>query len=82
MDVRQAPNRSPSKPENASLTLAHEFLSILHSLIKEGALRTNIPKLSVFSGEMVKGEASFEQWSYKLKTIRKTSSESALREGI
>ena len=82
MDVRQVPNRSVSKPENASLTQAHELSSILHSLIKEGTLRTNIPKLSVFSGEMVKGEASFEQWSYELQTLRKTYSESALREGI
>ena len=56
--------------------------SILHSLIKEGALRTNIPKLSVFSGERLKGEASFEQWSYELQSLRKTYSESALREGI
>ena len=56
MDARQVPNRSPSKPENASLTQAHEVSSILHSLIKEGNLRTNIPKLSVFSWEMVKGE--------------------------
>ena len=56
--------------------------SILHSLIKEGALRTNIPKLSIFSGEKVKGEASFEQWSYELQSLRKTYSESALREGI
>ena len=56
--------------------------SILHSLIKEGALRTNIPKLSIFSGERVKGEASFEQWSYELQSLRKTYSESALREGI
>ena len=55
---------------------------ILHSLIKEGALRTNIPKLSVFSGERLKGEASFEQWSYELQSLRKTYSESALREGI
>ena len=82
MDARQVPIRSPSKPENATLTQAHEVSSILHSLIKEGALRTNIPKLSVFSGEMVKGEASFEQWSYELQTLRKTYSESALREGI
>ena len=56
--------------------------SILHSLIKEGALRTNIPKLSVFSGERLKGEASFEQWSYELQCLIKTYSESALREGI
>ena len=82
MDARQVPNRSPSKPENASLSQGHEISSILNSLIKEGALRTNISKLSVFSGEMVKGEASFEQWSYELQTIRKTYSESALREGI
>ena len=31
---------------------------------------------------MVKGEASFEQWSYELQTLKKTYSESALREGI
>ena len=51
-------------------------------LIKEGALRTNIPKLSTFSGERVKGEASFEQWSYELQSLKRTYSESALREGI
>ena len=51
----------------------------MHSLIKEGALRTNIAKCSVFSGERLKGEASFEQWSYELQSLRKTYSESALR---
>ena len=56
--------------------------SILHTLLKYGALRTNIPKLSVFSGERAKGEVSFEQWSYELQTLRKTYSDSALREGI
>ena len=30
----------------------------------------------------MKGEASFEQWSYALSSLRKTYSESALREGI
>ena len=30
----------------------------------------------------MKGEASFEQWSYELQSLRKTYSESALREGI
>ena len=38
--------------------------------------------MSVFSVEMVKGEASFEQWSYELQTLRKSYSESSLREGI
>ena len=82
MDARHVPHRSPSKPDNASLSQAHEVSSILHSLIKEGALRTNIPKLSVFSGEIVRGEALFEQWSYELQTLRKTYSESALSKGI
>ena len=81
MDARHVPHRSPSKPD-ASGSQAHEVSSILHSLIKEGALRTNIPNLSVFSGEMMKGEASFVQWSYKLQNLRKTYSESALMEGI
>ena len=56
--------------------------SILHSLIKEGALRTNIPKLSIFSGERVKGKASFEQWSYELQSLKRTYNESVLKEGI
>ena len=30
----------------------------------------------------MKGEASFEQWSYELQSLRRTYSESALREGI
>ena len=47
-----------------------------------GALRTNIPKLSALSRERAKGEVSFEQWSYELQTLRKTYSDSALREGI
>ena len=81
MDDRYVSHKSPSKPD-ASGSWPHDVSSILHSLIKEGALRTNIPKLSVFSGEMLKGEASFEQWPYELQTLRKTYSESALREKI
>ena len=60
MEARQVPNRSPPKPEDTSLTQTHKVSSILHSLLKERALRTDIQKLSVFSWEMVKGEASFE----------------------
>ena len=52
------------------------------TLLKEGALRTNVPKLSAFSGEAGKGEVSFDQWSYELQTIRKSYSDLALREGI
>ena len=31
---------------------------------------------------MAKGEVSFEQWGYELQTLRKSYSDSALREGI
>ena len=81
MDARHVPRDIPSKPDGLGST-PQDVSSILHSLIKEGALRTNIPKLSIFSGERVKGEASFEQWSYELQSLRRTYSESALREGI
>ena len=37
---------------------SHEVSSILQTLLKDGALRTNIPKLSAFSGERAKGEVS------------------------
>ena len=60
MDARHMPLRSPSKP-HASGSQPHDVSSIIHSLIKEGTLRTNIPKLSVFSGKMLTGEASYEQ---------------------
>ena len=36
--------------------------------------------MSVFIWERLKDEASFEQWSYELQSLRKTYSESALRE--
>ena len=81
MDARHVPRDIPPRPDGSGPP-HQDVSSILHSLIKEGALRTNIPKLSIFSGERVKGEASFEQWSYELKSLRKTYSESALREGI
>ena len=68
--------------QDASISPTHEVSSILHTLLKDGALRPNIPKLPAFSKERAKGEVSFEQWSYELQTLRKTYSDSALREGI
>ena len=68
--------------QDASMGSAHDVSSVLQSLLKEGALRTNLPKLSAFSGEAAKGEVSFDQWSYKLQTLRKSYSDLALREGI
>ena len=37
---------------------------------------------SAFSGEIAKGEWSFEQWNYEVQTLCKSYSDSALREGI
>ena len=68
--------------QDASFSPVQEVSSILQTLLKDGALRTNIPMLSTFSGERAKGEFSFEQWSYELQSLRKTYSDSALREGI
>ena len=68
--------------QDTSFSPVHEVSSILQIFLKDGALRTNIPKLSTFSGERVKGEVSFEQWSYELQTLRKIYNDSALREGI
>ena len=68
--------------QDVSISHAHEVSSILHTLLKDGAPRTNIHKFSAFSGESAKGEVSFEQWSYELQTLRKTYSDSALKEGI
>ena len=49
--------------QDASLGPAKDVSSILQTLLKEGVLRTNIPKLSAFSGERARGDMSFEQWS-------------------
>ena len=53
MDARHVPRDIPPKPDGFGPT-PQDVSSILHSLIKEGALRTNIPKLSIFSEERVK----------------------------
>ena len=68
--------------QDASLGSAHDVSAVIQTLLKEGALRANIPKLSAFSGEIAKGEVCFEQWCYELQSLRKTYSDSALREGI
>ena len=59
IDDRHVTHKSPSIPD-ASGYQPHDVSSILPSLIKEGALRTSICKLSVFIGEMLKGETSFD----------------------
>ena len=46
MDARHVPRDSPSKPDGLG-SHHQDVSSILHSLIKEGALRTNIPMLSI-----------------------------------
>ena len=51
-------------------------------LNQRGGIKNQHSKLYIVSGERVKGEASFEQWSYELQSLRRTYSESALREGI
>ena len=59
MDATHVPRDIPYKPDGLG-SPPQDVSSILHSLIKEGASRTNIPKLSIFSGERVNGEVSFE----------------------
>ena len=68
--------------QDASVGSAHDVSSVLQTLLKEGALRTNVPKLSAFSGEVAKGEVSYDQWSYELQTLRKSFSDLTLRKGI
>ena len=68
--------------QDASLGSLHDVSAVLQTLLKEGALRTNVPKLSAFTGEAGKGEVSFDQWSYELQTLRKSYSDLALREGF
>ena len=41
--------------QDISVGPVHGVSSILQTLLKEGALRTDIPKLSAFSGERAKG---------------------------
>ena len=68
--------------QDASMGSVHDVSSVLQTLLKDGALRTNVPQLSAFSGEVAKGELSFDQWSYELQTLRTSYSDLALREGI
>ena len=77
-----SPQQEMRTTQDASMGSAHDVSSVLQSLLKEGALRTNVPKLSAFSGEEAKGKVSFDQWIFELQTLRKSYSDLALREGI
>ena len=80
--IMSAVQQEMKSRQDASVGSAHDVFSLLQTLLKEGALMTNIPKLSAFSGERAKGEVSHEQWSYECQTLRKSYSDSAMREGI
>ena len=54
IDARHVTQECSSKSDGLG-SHTQDISSILYSLIKEGALRTNIPKLLIFSGERVKG---------------------------
>ena len=62
MEERRKPLWSPSKQSDSSSVHPNEVPSVLHCLINQGDLRTNVPKLSSFGDGMAKGEVSFEQW--------------------
>ena len=68
--------------QDASMGSVHDVSLVLQTLLKEGALSTNVPKLSAFSGDTGKGDVSFDQWSYELQTLRKSYSDLALRKGF
>ena len=68
--------------QDVSTGSVHDVSSVLQTLLKEGAMRTNVPKLSAFSGEAAKGEVSFDHWSYELQALRKSYSDLALSEGM
>ena len=46
--------------QDASMGSVHDVSSVLQTLLKEGALRNNVPKLSAFSGAAGQGEVSFD----------------------
>ena len=50
MDARHVPKDISPRPDGSGPT-PQDVSSILHSLIKKGALRTNIPKLSILVGK-------------------------------
>ena len=53
--------------QDAFLGSAQDVSAALQTLLKEGALRTNIPKLSAFSGEMAKGRYPFSSGAMSSK---------------
>ena len=52
--------------QDAFMGSVYDVSSVLQTLLKEEASRTNVPKVSAFSGEAGKGEVSFDQWSCEL----------------
>ena len=83
LHARQPGPGTPKSPFQFPVTEHDMTTNIISNLVK-GALRTTVPRLSNYSGDMTgkAGEVSFEQWSFEVQGLRKTSSESAIREGM
>ena len=63
-------------------TIAKANESLIETLANHGLLRTQIPKISQFSGDDLKGDVSFEQWEYEVEILKATHTSSAIREAI
>ena len=63
-------------------TIAKANESLIETLANHGLLRTQVPKICQFSGDNMKGDASFEQWEYEVEILRPTHTASAIREAI
>ena len=75
-------NQTVIDPNVLGETIAKANESLIETLAQHGLLRSQIPKISQFSGDNLKGDVSFEQWEYEVEILKATHTESAIREAI
>ena len=63
-------------------TIAKANESLIETLATHGLLRTQVPKISQFSGDNLKGDVGFEHWEYEIEILKTSHTESSIKEAI
>ena len=64
------------------MTIAKANANLFETLASHGLLRSQTPNIFQFSGDDLKGDASFEHWEYEVETFSRVYTITAIKEAI
>ena len=75
-------NDSILDPDKLGETIAKANKNLVETVASHWLLMTQTPKISQLSGDELKGDVSFEHWEYEIETLRKSYTQTAIKEAI